>query len=158
MNSQPVTKEGYVKLKDELNLLTKEKRPNIIEKIAEARSHGDLSENAEYHAAREEQGFLEARIKYLESVLSNCEVVNPEDFTYEDRVLFGATVTIYDETDDREIKYQVVGEPESDIEKGKLSVTSPIGRAIIGKEMGDQCRIQTPSGKRTIEIMEVEYI
>lgn len=158
MNSQPVTKEGYDKLKDELDLLTKQKRPNIIEKIAEARSHGDLSENAEYHAAREEQGFLEARIKYLESVLSHCEIVNPEDFSHEDRVLFGATVTIYDELDDREIKYQIVGEPESDIEKGKLSVTSPIGRAVIGKEMGDQCRIQTPSGKRTIEIMEVEYI
>jgi len=157
MAKYPITTKGYSHIKKELDQLRKIERPTIIERIAVARSHGDLSENAEYHAAREKQSFIEGRIKYLEGVIAEAEVIEPSKLSGE-RILFGATVTLFDLNDDNEVEYQIVGEIEADINIGKLSVTSPIGRSLIGKEVGDEVAVQAPAGTRTYEVLDVQFI
>jgi transcription elongation factor GreA len=158
MSRTPITVAGAEKLKAELARLKSKERPRIISAIAEARAHGDLSENAEYHAAREEQSFIEGRIAELESLLSEAQVIDPASLNVEGRVVFGATVKLYDETSDSEVVYQIVGEMEADLEQGQISVTSPIARALIGKEEGDTVEVQTPGGLRTYEILSVRYV
>jgi len=153
----PITKEGYQAVVEELTRLKKTDRPDIIKKIAEARSHGDLKENAEYHAARERQSFIEGRIGHLEGIVADSKVIDPSTLSG-DRVLFGATVTILDLNSDEEITYKLVGEIESDPKNGKISVTSPIGRALIGKSEGDDLKVETPSGIKEYEILEVQFI
>ncbi len=153
----PITTEGYEKITEELNRLKKIDRPDIIKKIAEARSHGDLSENAEYHAARERQSFIEGRISNLEGIIADAQVIDPSKFSG-DKVLFGATVTIMDINTDEEFIYKLVGEVESDPKNGKISVTSPIGRSLIGKNEGDEVRVETPSGIKEYEIIEVKFV
>jgi transcription elongation factor GreA len=152
MSRTPITVAGAEKLKAELARLKSKERPRIISAIAEARAHGDLSENAEYHAAREEQSFIEGRIAELESLLAEAQVIDPASLNVEGRVVFGATVKLYDETSDNEVVYQIVGEMEADLEQGQISITSPIARALIGKEEGDTVEVQTPGGLRTYEI------
>jgi transcription elongation factor GreA len=153
----PITKEGYQRVVEELNKLKKIERPDIIKKIAEARSHGDLKENAEYHAARERQSFIEGRIGYLEGIIADSKVIDPLTFSGT-KVLFGATVTILDLNTDEETRYKIVSEVESDPKNGKISVTSPIGRALIGKNEGDELKVQTPSGIKEYEVVEVQFI
>ncbi len=155
--SYPITANGFNKIKEELNNLKKVERPLIIERIAIARSHGDLSENAEYHAAREKHSFIEGRITYLEGIVADAQVIDPLALSGE-KVLFGATVTVYDVDADEEVDYNLVGEIESDVENNRLSVTSPIGRALIGKMIGDTAVVDTPGGKRELEILDVKFI
>ena len=150
-----VTRAGITALEEELKSLKSVDRPAVIKAIAEAREHGDLSENAEYHAAREQQGFIEARIKELEGVLGLAQVVDPE--TLSGPIKFGATVELVDEDTDEERTYQIVGEPEADIEKGKLNIASPLAGALIGKEEGDSVEVRTPGGDRGYEILSVTY-
>jgi transcription elongation factor GreA len=157
MAQYPLTVEGYDNLKEELNDLKKVQRPTIIERIAEARSHGDLKENSEYHAAREKQSFIEGRIKFLEGVMADSEVIDVKKLSG-DRVLFGATVTLFDVDSDDEVQYRLVGELESDLDKGKLSVTSPIGSTLIGKSEGDTVIVRTPAGEKEYEILDVNFI
>jgi len=157
MNKVPMTVVGAEKLKAELDQLKKVERPRIIAAIAEARAHGDLSENAEYHAAREQQSFAEGRIKEIEAKLSLAQVIDPSKLNAEGRVVFGATVILADEDSGEEVKYQLVGEDEADIEAGMISVTSPIARGIIGKEEGEVVQVQVPAGTKTYEIVEVSY-
>lgn len=157
MSTYPITTRGYTAIKKELDHLKKVDRPAIIKAIAEARSHGDLSENAEYHAAKERQGFIEGRIKNLEGIVATAEVIDPAKLSGE-RVLFGATVTLLDLEKESEITYQVVGEVESDINHGRISVRSPIGGALIGREVGDEVTVQTPSGARKYEIVSVDFV
>ena len=157
MNKVPMTVVGAEKLKAELDQLKKVDRPRIIAAIAEARAHGDLSENAEYHAAREQQSFAEGRIKEIEAKLSLAQVIDPSKLNAEGRVVFGATVILADEDSGEEVKYQLVGEDEADIEAGMISVTSPIARGIIGKEEGEVVQVQVPAGTKTYEIVEVSY-
>ena len=157
MNKVPMTVVGAEKLKAELDQLKKVDRPRIIAAIAEARAHGDLSENAEYHAAREQQSFAEGRIKEIEAKLSMAQVIDPAKLNAEGRVVFGATVILADEDSGEEVKYQLVGEDEADIEAGMISVTSPIARGIIGKEEGEVVQVQVPAGTKTYEIVEVKY-
>lgn len=157
MNKVPMTVKGAEKLKAELDQLKKVDRPRIIAAIAEARAHGDLSENAEYHAAREQQSFAEGRIKEIEAKLSLAQVIDPLKLNAEGRVVFGATVILADEDSGEEVKYQLVGEDEADIEAGMISVTSPIARGIIGKEEGEVVQVQVPAGTKTYEIVEVSY-
>ena len=145
----PITKEGFERISEELKHLKKVERPEIIKKIAEARSHGDLKENAEYHAARERQSFIEGRIGYPE-VIDVSKIKG-------DKVFFGATVTLMDVDTEQHVKYTLVGEPESDPKNGRISVASPIGRAVLGKSEGDDVKVQTPSGVREYEIIEVKY-
>jgi transcription elongation factor GreA len=152
----PITKEGFERISEELKDLKKVVRPDIIKKIAEARSHGDLKENAEYHAARERQSFIEGRIAYLEGVVADSEVIDVSKIKG-DKVFFGATVTLMDTDTEQVIKYTLVGEPESDPKKGRISVSSPIGIAVLGKSQGDDVKVQTPSGVREYEIIEVKY-
>lgn len=152
-----MTVVGAEKLKAELDQLKKVDRPRIIAAIAEARAHGDLSENAEYHAAREQQSFAEGRIKEIEAKLSMAQVIDPSKLNAEGRVVFGATVILADEDSGEEVKYQLVGEDEADIEAGMISVTSPIARGIIGKEEGEVVQVQVPAGTKTYEIVEVKY-
>jgi len=152
-----MTVKGAEKLKAELDQLKKVDRPRIIAAIAEARAHGDLSENAEYHAAREQQSFAEGRIKEIEAKLSLAQVIDPLKLNAEGRVVFGATVILADEDSGEEVKYQLVGEDEADIEAGMISVTSPIARGIIGKEEGEVVQVQVPAGTKTYEIVEVSY-
>jgi transcription elongation factor GreA len=156
MDKIPLTRTGHVALNDELKELKSVERPAIIKAIAEAREHGDLSENAEYHSAREKQGFIEGRIKELEAVIGRAEVIDPEKLS--GAIKFGATVTLVDEDTDEEKRYQIVGEPEADIEKGKLNVKSPLARALIGKEVGDSIEVRTPGGEKGYEILEIDYI
>lgn len=151
----PLTPAGYEKLSAELARL-KGERPKVIKAIEDARALGDLSENAEYHAAKERQGLLEAQIARLESLLSRAEVIDPRKFN-DKKIRFGATVTLFDEDTGKEIQYQVVGEPESDVEHGKLSVTSPLGRALVGKEEGDDVVLNAPGGRRRFSVIKVEY-
>ncbi len=151
----PLTPTGHARLQEELKHL-KAERPRVIQAIAEARAHGDLSENAEYHAAKERQGLLEAQIARLESLLSRAEVIDPRRFN-DHKVRFGATVTLYDEERGEEVTYQLVGEPESDVQQGRLSVASPLGRALIGREEGDDVEFQAPGGVRRLSIIKVEY-
>lgn len=150
-----LTASGAEKLREELKRLKKVERPRIIEAIAEARAHGDLSENAEYDAAKDQQGFIEGRISELESQLSMAEVIDPRTLNAGDRVVFGAWVDLYDVDDDVEVSYQIVGELEADLNNKQISVASPIGRALIGKHEGDEVNVDTPGGTRTYEIVKV---
>tara|TARA_B100001989_G_scaffold252528_1_gene234923 strand:+ start:1050 stop:1523 length:474 start_codon:yes stop_codon:yes gene_type:complete len=156
MEKIPLTKDGFEKLKAELNDLKTVQRPNVIQAIAEAREHGDLSENAEYHAAREQQSFIEGRIQELEAVTGRAQVIDPSTMDG-DTVKFGATVTIVDEETDEEETYQIVGEHESDMENGKLSIGAPVARALIGKAEGDSVTVKTPKGAKDYEILCVKY-
>lgn len=151
-----MTRAGHSALDGELKRLKSVERPAIIAAIAEAREHGDLSENAEYHAARERQSFVEGRIKELEGTLGRAEVIDPK--TMRGPIKFGATVTLIDEDTDEEKTYQIVGEPEADIERGRLNVKSPLARALIGKEEGDNVEVRTPGGERSYEIRSIAYI
>ncbi|MEK9904189.1 MAG: transcription elongation factor GreA [Rhodospirillales bacterium] len=156
MERFPMTPGGLKKLQEELKRLKSEERPSIIRAIAEARAHGDLSENAEYHAAKERQSFIEGRIAELEDKTSRAEVIDPATMSG-DTVRFGATVKVVDEETDAEKEYQIVGADEADIEEGRISITSPIARAMIGKGIGDQIEVHAPSGARYYEILGVTY-
>jgi transcription elongation factor GreA len=156
MEKIPMTRRGFDALDAELKQLKTVDRPAIIKDIAEARAHGDLSENAEYHAAREKQGFIEGRIKELEGILSLAEVIDPARLS--GAIKFGATVQIVDEDSDEEKTYQIVGEVEANIEAGLLNIRSPLARALIGKEEGDSVDVATPGGQRSYEILSVRYL
>ncbi|MCB1784190.1 MAG: transcription elongation factor GreA [Alphaproteobacteria bacterium] len=156
MEKIPVTKTGFATLEAELKKLKTVDRPNVIQAIAEAREHGDLSENAEYHAAREQQSFIEGRIKELEAVTGRAQVIDPSTMSGS-TIKFGATITIVDEETDEEETYQIVGDYESDMSKGKLSISAPVARALIGKEEGDSVKVKTPKGTREYEILKVAY-
>ncbi|ULJ61881.1 transcription elongation factor GreA [Wielerella bovis] len=158
MSKIPLTIRGAEALKAELQQLKSVARPEIIAAIAEARSHGDLSENAEYEAAKEKQGFIEGRIAELESKLSHAQIIDPKEIHAEGRIVFGATVTVLDLETDEETTYQVVGDDEADIKEKRIAVSSPIARALIGKEEGDVAEVQAPSGMREYEILTVQYI
>lgn len=157
MTKVPITVNGAQKLRDEFQRLKKEDRPRIVSAIAEARAHGDLRENAEYHAAKEEQGFIEARIKLIDGVLSNAEIIDVTALTETGKVVFGVTVELIDEDSGKQVAYQIVGEDEADIGSGLLSFSSPIARALIGREEGDVVDVKTPGGDRSYEIVEVRY-
>ncbi len=157
MTKVPITVNGAKKLRDELQRLKKEDRPRIVTAIAEARSHGDLRENAEYHAAKEEQGFIEARIKQIDGELSNAEIIDITALSETGKVVFGATVELIDEDSGKQVAYQIVGADEADIGSGLLSFSSPIARALIGREEGDVVEVITPGGDRSYEIVEVRY-
>jgi transcription elongation factor GreA len=156
MEKIPMTRAGYTVLDDELKSLKSTDRPAVIKAIAEAREHGDLSENAEYHAAREKQSFIEGRIKELESILGRAEVIDPKKMS--GSIKFGATVTLVDEDTDEERTYQIVGEAEADLEKGLLNVKSPLARALIGKDEGDSVEVRTPGGAKSYEILSVQFV
>ncbi|ETX15090.1 transcription elongation factor GreA [Roseivivax halodurans JCM 10272] len=156
MDKIPMTRAGHTALETELKTLKSEERPAIIRAISEAREHGDLSENAEYHSAREKQSFIEGRIKELEGILSLAEVIDPK--TLSGAIKFGATVTVVDEDTDEEKTWQIVGEHEANIEKGLLNVKSPIARALIGKEEGDSVEVRTPGGDKAYEILKITYV
>lgn len=158
MQKIPLTAHGAQQLKNELQQLKSVARPAIIAAIAEARSHGDLSENAEYEAAKEKQGFIEGRIAEIENKLARAHVIDPREIHAEGRVVFGATVTVSDLDNDDEVTYQIVGDDEADLKHFKISVSSPIARALIGKEEGDVAEVQAPGGLREYEIMSVRYI
>jgi len=157
MERVPMTRQGAETLKDTLNYLKGEKRHQIVAAIEEARAHGDLSENAEYHAAKEEQGMNEARVKDIEDKLARAHIIDPATITAE-KIVFGATVELIDLDEGTEITYQIVGVDEADIEAGKISITSPIARALIGKEEGDIAVVLAPGGEREYEIQSVEYV
>lgn len=158
MNSKvPMTAAGAEKLQAELQQLKSTDRPNVIAAIAEARSHGDLKENAEYHAAREQQGFIEGRIKEIEYKLSNAQVIDISKMPQTGKVIFGVTVQLEDEDSGEAMRYQIVGEDEADIKAGRISVNSPIARALIGKEEGEVALVKTPSGDKALEVVEVFY-
>ena len=157
MNTFPLTVEGEIKLRKDLEQMISVDRPRVIESIATARAHGDLKENAEYHAAREEQSFLEAKIAKYETVLSSSQIIDVKTLPQNGKVVFGTTVNIYDLDTNVEVKYQIVGDIESDIDQNKISISSPIARALIGKEVGDVAEIQVPSGKREVEILSIDY-
>jgi transcription elongation factor GreA len=157
MKRVPMTAPGAQRLRAELELLKSVKRPAVIAAIAEARAHGDLKENAEYHAAREQQGFIEGRIKELESALSMAEVIDIGKLNAGTRIVFGATVELLELHNNDEITYQIVGELEADIRQGLISVASPVARALIGKHEGDTVEIQAPAGKRVYEVVGVRY-
>ena len=159
MNTDRVllTKAGAARLRAELKKLKSVDRPTVINAIAEARAHGDLSENAEYDAAKEQQGFIEGRIGQLSSSLSVAEVINPAEIDADGRVVFGATVKLSDADSGGEVTYQLVGPLEADLHKGRISVHSPIGRALISKREGDEIEVNAPAGKRIYEILEVGY-
>ncbi|TDR70742.1 transcription elongation factor GreA [Paludibacterium purpuratum] len=158
MSKVPLTVRGAEMLKDELQRLKSIERPAVIEAIAEARSHGDLSENAEYDAAKERQAFVEGRIADLESKLSNAQVIDPTLLDAEGRIVFGATVALMDLETEDEVAYQIVGDDEADIKLAKVSVNSPIARALIGKEAGDVAEVMAPGGVREYEVLDVKYI
>ncbi len=151
-----MTRRGFTALDEELKLLKSVERPAVIRAIAEAREHGDLSENAEYHAAREKQSFIEGRVKELEALVSLAEVIDPSKFS--GSIKFGATVTLADEDSGEEKTYQIVGEAEANIEKNLLNIRSPLARALIGKEEGDSVEVKTPGGDRGYEILKVRFI
>ena len=152
----PMTREGFEDLKEELEHLKKVERPKVVDAIEEARAHGDLSENAEYDAAKEKQGFVEGRIQELEAKISQAEIIDPANLGG-DRVKFGATVTIFDLDTDEEKTYKIVGNEEADIENNKISYTSPIAKAMIGKSIAEEVTIETPGGDKLVEIIEVEF-
>ena len=158
MTRQPLTKAGVDRLREEVARLKKVDRPKVIAAIAEARAHGDLKENAEYHAAREQQSFIEGRIQHLEYSISHAQVIDVEKLNPGDKVVFGATVTLADEDTGEEITYQIVGDVEADIKQNRIAISSPISRAIIGREAGDVITVRAPAGNREYEIVEVEYI
>jgi transcription elongation factor GreA len=154
----PVTLAGAERLRTELKRLKSEDRPNIIKAIAEARSHGDLSENAEYHAAREQQSFIEGRIGEIEKRLANAEVIDVGRLPPSNRVVFGATVELEDQDEGSHITYQIVGEDEADIRRGLISVGSPIARALVGKSKGDLIEVDVPAGRRNYEIIAIRFV
>ncbi|MCB1354443.1 MAG: transcription elongation factor GreA [Rhodobacteraceae bacterium] len=156
MEKVPLTTKGFAKLDAELKNLKSVERPAVIAAIAEAREHGDLSENAEYHAAREKQSFIEGRIRELESLISRSDVIDPSRMS--GAIKFGATVKIVDEDTDDEKTYQIVGEAEANIERGLLNMRSPLARALIGKEEGDSVEVRTPGGVKSYEILSIAYI
>ena len=158
MNQTPMTVRGAEKLREELEYLKSDLRPKIIEAIAEARAHGDLKENAEYHAAREQQGFCEGRIQDIEGKLSKAQVIDVTKLAYTGRVVFGATVTVLKSDTEEEITYRIVGDDEADIKVGLISINSPIARGLIGKEVDDVAIIKTPAGDVEYEILEVKYL
>ncbi|MDR5875061.1 transcription elongation factor GreA [Halomonas sp. CUBES01] len=158
MNKVPMTVAGEKSLRDELNQLKGEARPEVIAAIAEAREHGDLKENAEYHAAREQQGFIEGRIQEIESKLSGAQVIDVTKLPKTGKVIFGVTVSLLNLDTDARVTYRIVGEDEADIKSGRISVTSPIARALIGKEEGDVVGVKTPGGDVEYEIESVEHL
>lgn len=155
MEKIPLTRAGYAALNDELKTLKSVERPAVIKAIAEAREHGDLSENAEYHAAREKQSFIEGRVKELEGIIGLADVIDTSKLS--GTVKFGAHVTLVDEDTEEEKTYQIVGEPEADIERGLLNVKSPLARALIGKEEGDSVEVRTPGGERSYEVTAIKF-
>ena len=157
MKRTPMTLRGVEALRAELKRLKTEARPSVIKAIAEARGHGDLSENAEYHAAREQQGFIEGRIKDIEMKLGNAEVIDPSKLTNTGKVVFGAVVELEDQDDGTRVVYQVAGEDEADIRAGRISITSPIARALVGKSEGDVVDVSAPGGIRSYEIVAVRF-
>ncbi|MCB1649798.1 MAG: transcription elongation factor GreA [Gammaproteobacteria bacterium] len=158
MRKVPMTVAGAERLREELNELKTERRPRIIQAIAEAREHGDLKENAEYHAAREQQSFCEGRIKEIEGKLADSEVIDVRAIPNTGRVIFGATVTLLNIDTDAEVVYQIVGEDEADVKAGRISVASPISRAIMGKEVGEDIVVKAPAGDVDYEIVKVEHL
>lgn len=156
MERVPMTAEGYKSLEEEIKFLKSVERPRIIKAIAEARAHGDLSENAEYHAAKEQQGLNESRVLELEDKVSRAEVIDVSKLSGS-TVKFGATVLLVDEDTEDEVKYQIVGEIEADVKKGRVSITSPIARALIGKSVGDSVEVNTPGGGKSYEILKIEF-
>ena len=157
MSRAPITAKGAQRLRAELEELKSVKRPAVIEAIAEARAHGDLKENAEYHAAREQQGFIEGRIKQLEAELSHAQIIDVSQLDAGDKVVFGATVVVVDCENDEEKTYQIVGDLEADIKQGLIAISSPVARALIGKSEGDAITIEAPAGTREYEIVSVAY-
>jgi len=157
MDKTPMTAKGAEKLREELNELKSVQRPQVIQAIAEAREHGDLKENAEYHAAREQQGFIEGRIQEIEGKLSHAQIIDPKTLNANGKVVFGATVDLLELENDKEVTYQIVGEDEADIKQSKISYSSPIARALIGKEIDDIAEVQAPGGVREYEIVAVRY-
>ena len=158
MSKVPLTAKGAEQLRDELKRLKSQERPRVIQAIADAREHGDLKENAEYHAAREQQGFIEGRIREIEAKLSNAHVIDVTRVDAGGKVVFGSTVVIEDVEAGTEVTYQIVGEDEADIKSGRISVASPIARALIGKVEGDVAVVNAPGGDKEYEIVEVKYI
>ena len=158
MNKFPMTARGAESLRQELQELKGVRRPAVIKAIAEAREHGDLKENAEYHAAREQQSFIEGRIAEIEGKLSNAQIIDVAKLNHGDKVVFGATVELANEENGEKVTYQIVGEDEADIKQNRISVSSPVARALIGKEEGDIASVQTPGGIVEYEILSVEYI
>jgi transcription elongation factor GreA len=157
MDKTPMTSRGAEALRVELNKLKSEDRPTVIKAIAEAREHGDLKENAEYHAAREQQGFIEGRIQEIEGKLGNAQIIDPKSLNAGGKIVFSATVDLLDVDNDTEVTYQIVGEDEADIKQGRISITSPIARALIGKQADDVAEVQAPGGVREYEILDVRY-
>ena len=157
MDKVPMTADGYRKIEEEIRHLKTVERPAVIAAIAEARTHGDLSENAEYHAAKERQGFIEGRLMELDDLMSRAQVIDTSKLAG-DQIKFGATVTVIDEDTEAKAVYQIVGDFEADVKKGKISVSSPIARALIGKEAGDTVEVNTPGGGRSYEIVKVKYV
>ncbi|MCF8192558.1 MAG: transcription elongation factor GreA [Burkholderiales bacterium] len=158
MQKTPLTINGAEKLKAELHHLKTVERPRVIDSIAEARSHGDLSENAEYDAAKERQSFLEGRIAEIESKLGNAQIIDPATLDADGRCVFGATVELEDLESGTKVTYQIVGEDEADLKQGKISISSPTARALIGKEAGETAEVQAPGGVREYEILDVRYV
>jgi len=155
-HSIPLTKESFEALQEELKRLVREERPKVIQDISEARDHGDLSENAEYDAAKNRQGFIEGRIQEINGKLARAHVVNLSGLT-PDKVVFGCTVTVYDTVSEEEVTYKIVGEDEADIKLGKISCTSPVGKALIGHKLDDSVRVIVPSGTKEYEIIDIKY-
>jgi transcription elongation factor GreA len=158
MEKEPITITGLEKLKTELVFLKEKKRPEIVAAIAEARSHGDLKENAEYHAAKELQGLMEAKINEMENAIANAQVIDVKEIPETGRVIFGSTITLYDSDNDKEIVYKIVGNLESDPNKGMISIDTPIARGLVGKFVDDEVSVQTPSGQLNYEILEVKHL
>jgi len=151
-----MTHEGYQRLQEELKHLVRVERPKVVKDIEEARGHGDLSENAEYDAAKDRQGFIEGRIRELNDKIARAQVINPSELS-SDKVVFGAKVTLFDVDSGNEVTYQIVGEDEADIKQGKISVTSPIGKGLIGHRLDDEVRIKVPSGLKIFELIDIKY-
>jgi len=158
MNKVPMTAEGAEQLKEELQNLKSKERPKIVLAIKEAREKGDLKENAEYHAAREQQSFVEGKIKDIEAKLSNAQIIDIKTIPASNKIIFGSTVTLINTGDDKKVVYKLVGEDEADLKQGKISITSPLSRSLIGKEKGDTIELKMPEGTIEYEIIEVEYV
>lgn len=151
-----MTREGYQRMQEELKRLIRVERPQVVKDIEEARGHGDLSENAEYDAAKDRQGMIEGRIRELNDKIARAQVINPAELDV-DKVVFGAKVTLFDVDSGNEVTYQIVGEDEADLKHGKISVTSPVGKALIGHRLDDEVRIQVPSGLKIYELIDIKY-
>lgn len=158
MDKPPLTKEGFEFIKSELHQLKTKARPEISQAIAEARAHGDLKENAEYHAAKEQQSLLEKKISTIESTLANCIVIDVRDIPYSGKVVFGSTLRLYDIDEAKELQFKIVGNLESNPDKGLISIDTPIARGLLGKELEDEVAIETPAGTKNFEILEIEHI